>query len=359
MDFGFAQTALQTVAQYYNSLVKATNYYTTQSLSEASKMTRVEPLTIVSKDLLNNEIMPDVASTALNVFSGHYLQAIAVMTKVKDVEVVKILDRLNPDRDATGFLLAESLSQESIATVVASNYTHSLPIRGVAMENTDDKTLLQDVNNLAVGKLLNVDISFKTEADESKTIKLPISVRLATTVVPNSTIRGLLAHTKEDISIVERFHAWRSGRIEFIRDLIFCQDLIDEQKKAAIEDDTGTAAEIMRRVANSKKYGLLSKNPSLASASNIFIFSEEVKREIESKLGGPLANHRTREKAFDNTYAMLLIVVDREWERVTFYTRGMNASMDMSFKEIKAAGKGKGPDIGDILKAFQMGAPAF
>ncbi len=54
---------------------------------------------------------------------------------------------------------------------------------------------------------------------------------------------------------------------------------------------------------------------------------------------------------------MIIAVVDREWERVTFYTRGMAAATDLSFKEIKSANKGKGPDILDLMKSFNQGLP--
>jgi hypothetical protein len=127
-----------------------------------------------------------------------------------------------------------------------------------------------------------------------------------------------------------------------------------------IGDETGTMLEIMRRVNNSKKYGLLTKNPSLVSASNLFVVTEEIARELEGKLGGRLTNFKTREQAFENTYAMVIVVIDREWQRVTFYTRGIQSYTDLSYKELKSVGKDKGPDIMDILKSLNTGhAPVF
>ena len=136
---------------------------------------------------------------------------------------------------------------------------------------------------------------------------------------------NILASKTEDASLTERYHAWRAGRISFIRDFIFAQDLIDESKRAMIGDETGTIQEIIRRVNNSKRYGLLTQNPSLVSASNIFVFTEATARDLEMKLGGPLKNAKIREKAFNNTYAMIITVIDREREIVTFYIRGINA----------------------------------
>jgi len=342
-------------------------YNSTNSLTEFTKLTRVEPLTIISKDCLTLDYMVDVNNALLNIFSGYYLQAVSLLTKVNDVEVVRILDKLNPDRDSTGFLLGGSnqtgsvLSHESLHNLVLENYKYSLPkARIVALEAGQSNTApLAEISNLSVGKMLNVDIAYCGDGDnKASTITIPVNVRLMVSVVPNSTISRLLVAKTEDNSAVERFHSWRAGRISFIKDLIFCQDLIDEHKKANIEDETGTIQEIIKRVNNSKKYGLLTQNPSLVSASNIFVITEEVAKELEAKLGGKLANFKTRQKAFENTYAMLIVVIDREWERVTFYSRGVSSSTDLSIKEIKSANKAKGGiDIADVLKSFSIGSP--
>jgi len=361
------------VARFINQTLNVTNYYSTKSLSEVTKLTRVEPLAIISKDCLNLDYMPDISQALLSIFSGYYLQAISLLTNVNDVEVVRILDKLNPDRDSTGWLLSDSISKESINNLVLENYKYSLPtINSVALEGDkgdkhgQDIQSLNEVSNLSVGKMLNVTIAYnKTDevgnkSSEVSSIKIPVSVRIMASIIPNATISNILALKTESNTLTERYHAWRSGRISFIKDLIFCQDLIDEHKKAMITDESGTVQEIMRRVNNSKKFGLLSKNPSLVSASNLFVISEEVAREVESKLGGKLSNPRIREKAFENTYAMIIAVVDREWERVTFYSRGISTSTNLSVKEIKQASKGKGPDIMDILKSYNLGAaPSF
>jgi hypothetical protein len=380
MDLGLINTALTSIAKAINTIKdNFTNYYTTKSLSDATRLTRVEPLTIVSKDCLNIECMSDVNNVLLNMFAGYYLQAVHMLTTVNDVEVIRILDKLNPDRDETGFLLEEKVSRESLATLSLENYTYSLPTTArIALEAPGDKDnkvlgakgkdpaeVIMDISNLSVGKLVNITIVYNKSVegikdDAASTVTIPVNFRLMVSSVPNSTISHLLAVHQDDNSLVERFHAWRSGRISFIKDLIFCQDLIDEKKRAMIGDETGTMLEIMRRVNNSKKYGVITKNPSLVSASNLFVVTEEIARELEGKLGGRLSNFKTREQAFENTYAMIIVVIDREWQRVTFYTRGIQSYTDLSYKELKSVGKDKGPDIMDILKSMNTGhAPVF
>lgn len=367
MDLTVVDAALTKIANLINELKdKYLDYNDSVSLTEVSKLSRVEPLTILSRDCLNLDIMPDVNQSLLSLFSAYYLQAVDMMSSVKDIEVIKLLDSLNPNRDETGFLLTERASRESLNTLALENYKFDLPkSTNIALEFDKEKEeKLVNISNLSVGKLLNVTIKYKHkdefEQKVDKEVTVPISVRLIVSAIPNESIIHLLGMKTEDTNVVERFHAWRSGRISFIKDLIFCQDLIDEYKKAMVKDSSGTIQEIMRRVNNSKAFGLLTRNPSLASASNLFVITEENARQLEAKLGGPLRNPRIRQRAFDSTYAMIITVIDRDYERVTFYTRNINSESNFSYKEIKNAAKGKGPDIADMIKLLQLGqAPSF
>jgi len=365
-----AQAVANNIGKVINTGEKIASYQKDQSLSEFTRLTQVEPIAVISKDLINLEYMPDVMQSVLSIFTGYYMQAVSIITAIDSIKIIKTLDRLNPDRDSSGYLL----TVENISTQLLSNYKYKLPAMEDAVDlfNSDKdrhskdqsqagykvKTIndLNETSNLAVGKL--VQVNFKESKDSE--VSVNVRIRLVPVVLSNTGVEKIVVSKTDDISLSERYHAWRSGRIKFIRDLVFCQDLIDEKKKAIMNDEEGVYSEIIRRVNNAKKYGLLSSNPSLVSASSIFIISEEVARQIEIKFGGSLDSKRVMDKVFENTYGMMLVVVDREYDRVSFYTRGIHASSDFSIKEIKAANKGKGIDIGDVLKTFTMGqAPSF
>lgn len=391
MDIATLKTAIQTPIQVVGELVQliktnTVDYYKTTSLAESTKLARVEPITVVSRDLANYENTSDVMHAMLNIFIGYYLQAVALSARVGNVRVVKVLDRLNPDRDSSGFFVsledrkAEKFSKpnaykyrlprlsmegrladalmagDDLDTYIQNEAGRPKPEHGSATMPRDvQKNIINEAANLAVGKLINVTIT----VDEYE-MEVPVSVRLAASLLGESAVTHLMTIKKTDNSLVERYHAWRSGRIQFIRDLVFCQDMIDEHRKALISDKDGVYSEIIKRVNNAKKYGLLSQNSSLASASNVFVISEAVAKDVENALGGKLDNARIREKMFDNTYAMLVAVVDRDWERVTIYTRGISSTTSVSIKDIKSINKQKGPDIADVLSQLARGsAPSF
>jgi hypothetical protein len=52
---------------------------------------------------------------------------------------------------------------------------------------------------------------------------------------------------------------------------------------------------------------------------------------------------------------MFLVVIDKQYERVTFYHRGINQATELGVRDLKASQKGNGPDVSDILRAYTMG----
>ena len=74
-------TTLRTVINYFQDI---NNYQATKSLADVTKLTRVEPLCVLSRDVVNLEFMPDVMQSLLSIISGYYLQAISDLTQIND-----------------------------------------------------------------------------------------------------------------------------------------------------------------------------------------------------------------------------------------------------------------------------------
>lgn len=375
---------LNTISQIPKYLKKAEG---NTSLIDITSVARVEPIAIVSQDCVNLEYMPDIMQTLQSLFTAYYLQALAVTTNISNVSVAKVLGKLNPNSNpagtAWGKMGFESYKDEPTYTTeafsspwlyAAENYKYQLPMFGMESEEkpnpniseeekkkkkeAQDKftidgkqlTPITDTTNLSVGKLINVTIR---ENDQS--VVVPLSIRLFVTSVPDKNLVSMLTMQNRDTTFKERWHAYRSGKISFIKDLILCQDLIDESKKAMMKDKDGVISQIFQRSNNSKLTALFGDDLNLASASNLFVISEAGQAAIEQKLSSKLSNFKTREMLFKSGYMMILVVVDRTWERVTFYHRGIAAGTSVGIKDIKAANKGSGPDISDILKAYMLG----
>ena len=56
-----------------------------------------------------------------------------------------------------------------------------------------------------------------------------------------------------------------------------------------------------------------------------------------------------------DSLAMIMVVIDTDYESVTIYTRDIQLPNKFSVRELKTANKGSGPDVGEILKAYRIG----
>jgi hypothetical protein len=83
---------------------------------------RVEPILLMDKRAVNIPFIQDVVHTAYNMFTGYWLLAVSLDTKINGVSVGRRLDKFATDRDladATLTMLTESPSMESFAASMA------------------------------------------------------------------------------------------------------------------------------------------------------------------------------------------------------------------------------------------------
>ena len=349
------------------------------SYVDFAKLTRVEPTVIVSPDCMNLDYMPQINQSLLSIFMAYYLQAVDVMAVVSNASTVRALEMLNPNRSGLGTLMSfesrkpsydYSLLKPSFISMRTEAYKNNpmltpeqnedaknkdlTGIRGSTSNVGDSKISLQESVNLSIGRLMDVTLETADKNGEPVKRTVKMGFRLMVNTLPSNIIASLLSNGTADRNFMERFHAWRSTRIGFIRDLILCQDLIDEKYKMAVQDKTGKAAEMYERISKNKIFGGLSAAPTLGNSSNIFVISEEDAQQIEAKAGGKLTDYRVRQKLFDQSYAMIIVVVNRESSRMKFFVRGQPDYSNLSRKEIEGYSKGgKGPDVMEIFRSLQ------
>lgn len=321
----------------------------TSSLVEYTRSTRVEPTVLLDTRASQLPYIEDVLNNGLNIFAGYYLQAVSLAVDVGSVNVVKLLDKLNPNRDPLDSLAdrKRGLSSES--------FKHGLPFPGqsLSQEAVDLSQGVKQVNemaNLSVGKLIDVNIKSGKES-----ASIPVAIRLRVNSIRPDVMTHTLSLDSKDTSVKERWHQWRSGQIHFFKDLIMAQDLIDQHKKNSIKDESGFYRARSNQKRNSALSMLFSGKISVATASSIFVMTKETAKELESKLRGRLSDFKTREKLFQETYAMMIFVIDPDWEQVTIYHRSIDAATEASVREIQRSNRSKnGPDITEILNAFRQ-----
>ena len=369
------------------------------SLSEFTSSTRVGVRVLMEEALRGASYSNDLLHTACSIYSSYYLRAVSLVTSVSGVAVLEVLDRLNPDRNpgaaagrlkrrlsmaseelvGTGTLNMESfkLGLPSAATATFSSegfrmnpITNQLEDDGkgnatVVKDDKDDKkptrvepgqkykdaiVSINENNNLGVGKILEVTIS---QNGQSATIPVMITMMVGT-ADQDSVVHILSLHNRQ-YTFKERWHGYRSGELKFWRDLVFMQDIVDKHTKVLANDKSGFYADQLARSGAGVKTAAITGEPSLATSSAVIMFTKETAKRAEMEIGGSIDNASTRMQVFKATMSMLMFIVDTEYEMVTVYHRGFDVPTTLHLRELKGASKGGGPDIAEVLKAYQLG----
>lgn len=330
-----------------------------RSLADLARPARVEPLVLVEQTLQNQPYMENVMKFGLTNFAAYYLQAFNMLMNVGRIETLKVFDSLNPNRtvgaDMGALLQGTVLSKEHFEQGLPSLEDYDQPsipglIGTVTCEDFDGVTgsakvdKLYEVESLSVGKLINVELK-----DGDNLAKIPVLIRLQSTTVKTDIMTHIFTAGGRD-SYGERFQLARAGLIRPIRDLIFGIDLLDEHRRALMNDTSGAYKAITDRRRNNVKKAAMSGVVSAADASNIAVITKRTAKEIGKKLYGKLEVQAVRERIFNNSYLLLLIVVDEDYENITVYHRGLDIPGQHTFKEIASAEKGRGQDITEVYR---------
>lgn len=369
------------------------------SLAEFTRVARVEPIVMVEEGARTLPYITDVLQTLTSIFGGYYMQAVALEVNIGSIETRRLLEKFNPNRQVIG--PDSGLAEREIARGLGlEDYKWGLPDPFsppiVSMEGTtvgertvttqtikydqsgqaqvssqvqttrtseteadeptrvdfgrDPGAAITQMASMAVGVVLNVNIE-----SNGHRASIPVTIRLMPNMMPSDVMLSILSYAERDTSAKARYHGWRSGELEFIRDVVLCQDLIDAHRETLRKDRTGIYAEILKRRQRNTIASGASGNVSIATASNIVVMTQATARKLEARTAGKLSNPAFRARVFEATYVMLMVVIDTEFEQVTIYTRGLAGSTTIGVKALKSVAKGNGPDVGEILRAYQLG----
>ncbi len=223
--------------------------------------------------------------------------------------------------------------------------------KSYAVSTRDVTKMVTDLTNMAVGKVIEVTIS-----ENGQEARIPVTVRTRVTSMPSEALVETLAVGGTDMSARARWRKFRAKELSFWGDIILATDRIDAHRRALAKDSSGYYQAVYNRAGNNLKAEVMGGGPSVGTASSIIVITEQTKLELERKIGAPLSDYKTRQGIFINTFSILLAVMDPEWEEVTIYHRGIEMPTKLKASQLSASAKGNGPDVAEILKAYQLGS---
>ena len=213
---------------------------------------------------------------------------------------------------------------------------------------------LNEANNLAVGRWIQVTMTL-----QGHQVEIPVALRMRPMFAATIIMRELIAYGDIKESWSERWLRFKAGELSF-KDWLLQSDRIRHQKKLVTLDKNGILMDMIKRRSKNFEAAVKSGQPSLGGASAMFIVSKDTMDYVQSVTGHNFDNEEIRELFFAANSAMMVVVVDDRWDRITTYTRGVSVGSDYSIRDFAKFGKGDGPDIMEIFKAYQMGsAPRF
>lgn len=391
---------------------KAIRAASSNSMTQYTKSTRSEPITMIDTTLSSMEQLPDLMMTLTSIYAAMYAQSfsIAINQEIGDVKVLQTLDQINPNRSKMEGVLALasglSYSPESSSLLlpdyknIGSTSTSSITFEAIEVppsnrnihgllankhdtyeyeldkngervlddegnykkttneanpttpsSKADVEAITKFMSNLSTGILFEVTV----EADHRK-VSIPISVRLLANKMSADIMISLFTAAVKNRTAKERYREWRAGGLSLWNDVILCKDILRENRKNLIKDSSGMFSEVLRRKSTNQIVGALSGNPSISQISNILIVSTETMDMFERETSKKIKNPATRDLIFNNTQTLILAVVNRNRETVTLYYHDISVPTTVTFRDLKGSGgKGGAPDVMEIIKAFQMG----
>lgn len=344
-----------------------------KSLAEYTQNFRAEPYVMIDSECVFLDEMHDIMQSLQSQYAAYYMLAMSSMTTINNVQVAQHMNRLNPSRSALDAALSSAsagaglmLAAESLSEVLPKGLTKMTGNRlskdadhqagqadtltaGITRDSVKE---IQELSNLSVGKVISCEIQ-----DGSNRVTIPIAIRLLASSMPAEGLIHTLAGTDSaDWDTKERFQQWRMG-MKNLSDMLFASDLIKSITKQGMQDESGQYRAMLQRRNGNKLASIFSANPSVGTYSNMAVITETTAKALELAMKGKsLSDFKARERLFDNTALLILCVVDRQWNRCTFYHQSINRPTQVSFRDLKASNKGSGPDVADILNAYRLGS---
>lgn len=181
-------------------------------------------------------------------------------------------------------------------------------------------------------------------------ISIPVLIKLHIIYTPISNIITMLKPNASDKSYANRLDEYKAGAIS-LSDLIFAGDLIRKYKQNKLDDKDKLLNMINNRTSSAYSKGVYGKGIGFENYYNILVITESDKIIIESHLKGKLKNDKYKAKLLEEAKALMVSIVDRDYERVTILTKDIHGKSDITFKALNKKG-GKNDDLTDIFKSL-------
>jgi len=323
------------------------------SITEEISPLLIDPRVVISTDLRGIPEIENILYILNDTFAVYYLQAFTMISDIVDIRTKKVLKSLSSiKRDNTsklGPIVLEDMSLMGDEFALEAKKEIS-DVKGRQNKEFSSYNLV---------KVLDVSVTVTDKKDKDSTITIPVTIRLNPVYVPNDVLDGILGASKARHSLMNRLDDLRSGNISFVKDFLLNMDLRKEHQRLLMKDPTGMYYEVSTKVNKAIRNYATQGVKGYGAFYNMAIISEDDAKRMETALGGSFTKKRIRDKLFARNYVTIMAVVDREWERVTFYTRDIDAFGTISFEMLKDKKASNDRDMMSLLQSVSKNGVVF
>lgn len=337
--------------------------YTSTSLPQYTKRATINSRTFIENIVCDSEILPDLIRTLMNIYVGFIMTALDMNRYVTNSRTV---------RDMMDTVASESFTDYKEVDKFIANFVK--PTMGV-FDNTIEKTATitpadggakvvdHNINtNIPSGRIIEVKFG-DTRNSDSRAFTVNLFLQMHPTIVSTEVAKAFI-DVNFTPSIKQRLLQMSVGEISFWKDFILSRDLIKRRSKAMRNDKSGVLSDMLKRQQNAVTNAWLKLAlifPEKQNIANtILIFDKQSFDKACNTSGLNFNNYNSRQKFFNKTFAMIVVVVDQNYNKTEMYFHGLDLKAEYDFKHIKSAAKADKFDLTDIMKSMSQGmAPRF
>lgn len=324
------------------------------SLPQFTRPALIESPLFLQESLIEEPIVNDVIKNLYNVYTGYILLALQMNDMVVGNRTVR--DILGTVSTSGVGLATESYidSGSLVDGLSASLEYRDESERGIVDRagggGSSTRHSVKSEMPIASGRQIEV----KFQAGEGQDpITVMLNVKFNPRLVPESVMEYVIS-ANFNLDIAKRWLQMRSGEIRFIQDFLLNIDKLNRRAKALKEDRGGVLQDIFSHQNVSKLRTLLKaaigRHKSYNLANSVLMIDDFTANKFGKKSGLNLDNVRDRNRFFQSTYNLFIVLIDSRYSRVTIYTNGIDQSASFSFNEMKSAASSDKMSLSEIME---------
>lgn len=346
---------------------------TSMSLFQYTRRSIVSSRVYIDNTLAEEEILTPVMQNIMNLYIGLIMTAMNMNQYIQGTKKV---------RDSMSVVATEDWTPVSINSLMKSYFLTGSNSDGVldtlnpftqhehgeaasetsgysgARTNNKDMNQGMDIP-LPSGRIIQVEFA----SDKCKAFTVNILLNLQPNFVPNDVIKQFVAINFKP-SLHQRWIQANAGEIKFISDFLLGNDLRKQRFRALKKDKTGSLQQMIDRKENSLSnfwLKLAQVTPERQNIANTILIYE--KRTFDKACNDSGINFKVygaRQKFFNSTMSMMVVIIDTMYNKVTMYYHGITDPSVFTFEQMKKNAKTEATDILAMMKNYAQGmAPRF